>query len=190
MTEHSTVDDLLVEAGRGSDAAFTQFHDRTEAALFRVALWVVGCRTHAEDAVQDAMVDLWRNAARFNPARGGAMAWTYTVCRRRAVDKVRSVSSTDARDRRASAAAYQPDFDQVLDSVITRSESEQLRLRLRALTPLQREMIELVYYQNHTPTEAATVLGIPVATGKSRLHQAFRHLRAIYADAGGEHARE
>ena len=62
--------DLLKACGRGDEGAFAELYDATSARVFGLALRVVRDRAQAEEVTQEAFLDFWRTAARFDPAQG------------------------------------------------------------------------------------------------------------------------
>ena len=115
-------------------------------------------------------MEVWRTAARFDPARGSATAWILTLTHRRAVDRVRSAQAAADRDTRYSATEP-PGYDVVAEEVDRRLERQQVRRCLDGLTEVQREAITMAYYGGHTYREVATLLevALPTVDGLIRL---------------------
>jgi RNA polymerase sigma-70 factor (ECF subfamily) len=129
----------------------------------------------AEEVAQEALVDVWRLAARFDPAKGSAVNWVLTITHRRAVDWVRSEQASQARQRRA--ASEQVPYDEVAEAVTARLEHQQVRRCLKTLTNLQREAITLAYYGGHTYREVAALLSVTLPTIKTRMRDGLIRLR-------------
>ena len=85
--------ELLKRAGRGDESAFAEWYDATAARAFGLAVRVLRDRAQAEEVTQESYLDCWRHAARFDAAKGSAISWLLTIVHRKAVDRVRSVSS-------------------------------------------------------------------------------------------------
>ena len=98
-----------------------------------------------------------------------------TVARRRAVDRVRSVSSEMARDERYAGAA-EPEIDQVWDRTTQSQDIERVRRGLQSLTDLQSEALTLAYYEDLTQSQIATRLNVPLGTVKARMRDAMKRL--------------
>jgi RNA polymerase sigma-70 factor (ECF subfamily) len=130
---------------------------------------------HAEEVAQEVLLEVWRTAARFDPARGTAEAWVLTMARRRAIDRVRSAAAGTARERRDSR--IQTSWDQVSEAVQEILDRERLTYSLQQLTAPQRQVIMLAFYGGHTYTEVATILGIAVGTVKSRIRAGLTRMR-------------
>jgi len=72
--EPPNADDLLRRVGRGDEAAFNALYDLLAARVFGLARRVLRDPAQAEEVAQEALVEVWRTAPRFDPARGSAAA--------------------------------------------------------------------------------------------------------------------
>jgi RNA polymerase sigma-70 factor (ECF subfamily) len=162
---------------RGDEAAFEQLYDLVAPMVHGVILSVLRNRALAEEVTQDVLVEAWRTAPRFDPARGSARSWLVTMARRRAVDRVRAVQAAVDREAAAGARAVERDVDVVSETVETRLEQQQVRRCLDGLTELQRESVSLAFYAGHTYREVAQLLGVPISTIKTRLRDGLIRLR-------------
>ncbi len=169
-------DDLLVRVARGDETAFAALYDVLGATVFGMARRVIRDPARAEEVAQEVFLQVWQTAARFDPARGTAKSWVLTLAHRRAVDAVRH---DQAATNRENSYDWSPgvDHDQVLETVTIRLEHEQVRRCLEGLTELQREAVNLAYYQGYTYAEVAQVLGANPATVKTRMRDGLVRLR-------------
>src|SRR5215204_6211289 len=92
------LDDALRRCASGDRAALRAIYDAEAPRMLGVALRLLRRPALAEEAVQDAFVQIWRRAASFDPARGGARTWLYAVLRHRALNILRGESRTDLVD--------------------------------------------------------------------------------------------
>ena len=84
--------DLSVQIGlvaRGDTAAFDVVYEQIASSVFGIVLRVMRDPAQSEEVSQDVMLEIWRDAAKFDPRRGSGMAWVTTLAHRRAVDRVR-----------------------------------------------------------------------------------------------------
>ena len=111
----------------GHEEAFAELYDRTATRIHGVALRVLRSADHAAEVTQEVFVEVWRQAARYSSEKGSVMAWMTTMAHRRAVDRVRSVSSEAARDERYAAATADRPADYVWAGVEQRLDVERVR---------------------------------------------------------------
>ncbi|MET8159688.1 ECF RNA polymerase sigma factor SigK [Sphaerisporangium sp. NPDC005289] len=171
------LEELLRRLARGDRAAFDQVYDMVAPAVYGVALRVLRDPAQAEEVAQEALIEVWRSAARFEAARGSGMAWVMTIAHHRAVDRVRAAqAATDREDRVARLEVRRP-YDDVAESVETTLEQERLRRCLGGLTELQRESVTYAYYGGYTYREVAELLKVPLATVKTRMRDGLIRMR-------------
>ena len=167
---------LLVGVGRGDEQAFAAVYDLLGAAVYGLARRVVRDPARAEEIAQEVFIQVWQSAARFDPARGSAKGWVLTLAHRRAVDAVRHDQAATNREN-SYDWSNGPDYDEVEETVSTTLEHEQVRRCLEGLTELQREAVNLAYYNGHTYAEVAQVLDANPATIKTRIRDGLVRLR-------------
>ncbi|GAA1559170.1 ECF RNA polymerase sigma factor SigK [Kribbella hippodromi] len=172
-----TAESLLARTADGDVSAFSALYDRVSPLVFGLARRILRNPAQSEEVAQEVMIDVWRTASRFDPSRGSASSWILTIAHRRAVDRVRSEQSAADRTAVAGIRSAEIDFDQVADTVSTRLEAEQVRRCLGNLTELQRESIELAYYNGYTYPEVAQHLGAKLPTIKARMRDGLIRLR-------------
>jgi RNA polymerase sigma-70 factor (ECF subfamily) len=169
-------DQLLTRVGRGDEQAFAALYDLLGASVYGLARRVVRDPARAEEISQEVFIQVWRSAARFDTSRGSARGWVLTLAHRRAVDAVRHDQAATNRENRYDWSSG-PAFDQVEETVSTTLEHEQVRRCLDGLTELQREAVNLAYYNGHTYAEVAEVLDTNPATIKTRIRDGLVRLR-------------
>jgi RNA polymerase sigma-70 factor (ECF subfamily) len=171
------LEDLMEQVARGDQDAYTEVFNRTSGPILGLVRRVLRDPAQSEEVAQEVLVTVWRTAARFDPARGSAMAWIMTMAHRRAVDRVRSEQSATDRVQRLGAREVQPAFDEVAETVEIRLEREAVRRCLSSLTDLQRESINLAYYGGNSYREVAELLDVPLGTVKTRMRDGLIRLR-------------
>jgi RNA polymerase sigma-70 factor, ECF subfamily len=172
-----TEEGLLLRIARGDEVAFGELYDRVAGPIHGVIRRVLRDPARSEEVTQEVLLEIWRTAARFDPERGAASTWMFTMAHRRAIDRVRSVQSSRDRDQRVGTRDHAPPFDQVAETVETRSEHDQVRAALDELTELQRETVELAYYGGYTYREVSELLDAPLGTIKTRMRDGLIRLR-------------
>jgi RNA polymerase sigma-70 factor (ECF subfamily) len=169
--------ELLTLVARGDQVAFETVYDRVARAVFGLVLRVLRDTAQSEEVAQEALLEIWRTAGRFDPARGAPLAWVMTIAHRRAVDRVRSERAAAEREARAASAADPPAADEVAEAVESSLEAERVRRCLDGLSGPQRESITLAYYSGLSYPQVASMLGVALGTVKSRIRDGLRRLR-------------
>ncbi|MGH2932631.1 MAG: sigma-70 family RNA polymerase sigma factor [Gaiellaceae bacterium] len=176
---------LLAAVARSDEAALAELYDRFGRMAYGLALRVLRDSALAEDAVQDAFLNVWRSAESFQADRAKASTWVLTFVHRRAVDLVRREERRRTEPEEAAPVPSGPGADEDAER---RSKREVVQDALRQLPPEQREAIELAYYGGYTQSELAERLGEPLGTIKSRMFAGLQRLRALLDEAGFEAA--
>jgi RNA polymerase sigma-70 factor (ECF subfamily) len=166
-----------VRTARSDERAFTDLYEAVAGRVYGLCLRLVRDPAQAEEVSQEVLLEVWRTAARYRPDRGAGLVWVLTLTHRRAVDRIRSAQSRIDRERRATAAAGPDSTEEVVETVTTRLEHQQVRRCLRGLTDLQREAVDLAYYGGRTYREVAELLNVALPTVKSRMRDALIRLR-------------
>ncbi|MBX7433807.1 sigma-70 family RNA polymerase sigma factor [Mycobacterium sp. Y57] len=171
------LDHLLRQVARQDVDAFATFYDQTRSRVYGLVTRVLRDPGYSEETTQDIYLQVWRNAADYDPSAGSPLAWLLTLAHRRAVDRVRSEQAASTRESRYGAANVEPPADHVADAVILSEERRQVTDCLAGLTDTQRECIQMAYYDGLTYAQVAERLSANLATVKSRMRDAIRGLR-------------
>ncbi|MGW4874647.1 sigma-70 family RNA polymerase sigma factor [Streptomyces chartreusis] len=169
--------ELVGRVALGDEEAFASVYDNVVSPVLGVVRAVLRDQAQSEEVAQEVLVEVWRTAPRYRPDRGTAINWILTLAHRRAIDRVRSVEATAARDHRAAVMDHMPEYDEVSEQVEARIEREQVRRCLRTLTELQRQAVTLAYYRGLTYRQVAEALTLPLGTVKTRLRDGLIRLR-------------
>ena len=145
----------IIEAVAGGDrAALKQLYDRFGARLLGVASRILRDPPLAEDALQEAFVKIWRNAGRFDRARGSATGWVTTIVRRAAFDlrpRAPVAAPVDVADEQPQPEMLHPGLARALE----------------ALPENHRKALLLMYVYGLTHSELGEAMAAPVGTVKS-----------------------
>lgn len=175
-------EEQLAKAALGDQAAFEAIVRAWTSRIHAFVLRIVRDRQQAEELTQDVFLKVWRNAAVFDPSRGRASSWMFSIAHNLSVDRLRSL-----RARGGSVTAVREDL---ADLATAAPESvgawERLRMQqaLAQLTGPQRQVVELAYFEGLSREEMSEKLGIPVGTAKTRLRDALIKLRGLYQHPG------
>ena len=180
--DSSTVDrELLARVAKGNQEAFDRLYEQTSSLLYTLVLRIVGNPGDAADLLQEVYLEAWRKASNYDPARGAPMAWLVTLARSRAIDWLRALAArgkgvTASLDDAPASDLVAPDKD-ALDIRAANERQALVRTSLKALPPVQRQVIELAFYEGLTHVEIAERLHVPLGTIKTRIRLAMEKLR-------------
>ena len=165
---------LLISCATGDAAAFRRLYEIQAAQLYGVALRITRQPALASDAVHDALLQVWRNAERFDPARGSARAWLTSLVRYRAMDAARKtrreISGAEQDDR--------PDTDpDPLDRLLSSQDGQALHRCMKGVPDERRRLVTMAFVEGLTHAEIATRLRQPLGTVKSTIRRALVALR-------------
>jgi RNA polymerase sigma factor (sigma-70 family) len=166
------------QVAAGEIGGLEAIYDRYHAMAYALALRITTETGLAEDVVQDSLLGVWRNAARYSEARGSVRGWLLAIVRHRAIDAIRrqraGVALGDETDDILPGALTVPD---IWPEVSGRLDAEQVRGAMAVLPPAQREVIELAYFDGLTQREISDRTHAPLGTVKSRMRLALATLR-------------
>ena len=171
--------ELVLASARADADAFARLYDLTSGRVYGIVWRVLRSTDHAAEVTQEVYTEVWRQATRFDPTKGSALAWIATMAHRRAVDRVRSVTREVARDEHYAVTGIGREVDHVWEGVEQRLEAQRVRKGLESLTPIQREALTLAYFGGFTQTEIAERLHLPLGTVKTRVRDGLIRLRDV-----------
>ena len=178
MGDQTDLNALLLSTAGGDRAAFRALYVAASPKLLGVALRICGERGVAEDALQDAFVEIWRKADTFDTSRGAALGWMAVIVRNRAIDQLRrrgrgpalGSGGEDADD----AAARIVDISAPADGGADGLALEQC---LGRLEDRAREMVVLAYCEGYSREELSERYDAPVNTVKTWLRRGLAELK-------------
>lgn len=196
MPELSAADDR--EIRRTEDAALlARIVDRDERAvealyarysgpLYALALQVTRADRFAQEVVQEVFATIWKDAARYDPARGALAPWLFTLARHKSIDLVRREQNIRKRTENVDLElkVAPDDVDRAAWQNIRR---QRVRAAMAELTEAQRVALDLAFFAGLTHVEVAERLGIPLGTAKTRIRSALLKLREHLGDSLSEH---
>jgi RNA polymerase sigma-70 factor (ECF subfamily) len=171
------LEDLLGEVARGDQNAYESVYNRVSGPVYGLVRRVLRDPAQSEEVAQEVLLQVWREAARFDEKQGSGIAWVMTIAHRRAVDRVRSEQSAANRHQRLAVLDVETAFDSVAEDVETQLDREAVRRCLDALTELQREAVTMAYYAGRTYREVAEQLNTPLGTVKTRMRDGLIRMR-------------
>jgi RNA polymerase sigma-70 factor (ECF subfamily) len=165
--------DLVARVGRGDRAAAAALMARHLPRMLGLARRMLSDANEADDVVQDAFMQLWTHAARWEPGRAKFGTWLYRVTLNKCYDRLRRRPTAPLE-----AAAHVADPSPAADATLQNAAiSAQIEAALAELPERQRAAIQLCHYQGCGNIEAAEILGVSVEALESLLARGRRTLR-------------
>jgi RNA polymerase sigma-70 factor (ECF subfamily) len=178
--------DLLHACAQGRQAAFQELYQHVSPQLFAVLVRILKRRDLAEEALQDGLLSVWRNAGSYAADKGTPMTWMVSICRYRALDMLRR------EKREVSLDMQREDLDEdgiseqeaVTDSVsVSKAEERALEDCMQRLNDGQRRSVRLAYVDGCTHEEIAAKVGSPIGTVKSWVRRGLESLKRCLESA-------
>jgi len=131
----------------------------------------------AEELAQEAMIQVWRRADSFDPARAAASTWIYTIARNKRIDRLRRERRPPMSEEEYTAALGEPERG---DQAAERSQAEvRLARSLEELPEDQATVVKMAFYEDKSHSAIAAELQLPLGTVKSRIRLALTRLRGL-----------
>ncbi len=186
---------LIANAARGDHTAFSMVYERTHAHLFGVALRILGEGQAAEDALQEAYVSIWKNAASYKSEIEGqpiqAITWLIAIVRNKALDAVRVRNRTrtssfedfpnTSPDTLEEHSDQAPSAMQLLERA---TQAISIEHCLNVLHGSHRQCLALAYYQGMSHTEVAEQMDAPLGSVKAWIRRGLEKLKGCLAAQG------
>ncbi|MBP2160866.1 MULTISPECIES: sigma-70 family RNA polymerase sigma factor [Asticcacaulis] len=173
--------DLMARVARGDALAFRLLAGRHMAKGHAIAFRITHNREDAEEAVQDGLSKVWRNAARFDAGRAAFSTWFYSIIVRCALDRMRR-RPPDAADI-DDLAEQLADAKEGSDAAWMRGfEARRIATAVAALPEQQKTAVVLCYYEDFTQPEAARIMSLNLKQVEGLLCRARKALKASLGD--------
>ena len=175
-----TESDLIAGILQRDRKSFDLFYERDAQIIFNLCVRILKDEAEAQDVLQELFLQIWREAERFDASRASVKTWLFTIARSRALDRYRS--------RKTVAGRLEEQAEDQLQQIPDRADLQKASITqqyvigaLNRLSPEQRLVLELSYYEGLTQEEIAERLREPLGTIKSRIRAALIKLRALFA---------
>jgi RNA polymerase sigma-70 factor, ECF subfamily len=176
---------LMQRLVAGDRKAFTALYDTTSGLVYRVALRILRDPTAAEEVAIEVYMQVHQQAAHYDYRRGTPSAWLQILTRSRAIDRRRQDALRRQREV-SPAVVVQSSFSPGPEAYSTALERHRvLQKALTTLSPHQRQVIHMAYFEGLSHSEIAARLGQPLGTVKTRVRTGLRCLRdALHREHG------
>lgn len=167
----------LAAVARGDRRAFAAVYERTSAKLFGVCLRILGNRSEAEDALQEAYVNVWRNAASFDAAKASPISWLAALARNKAIDRLRNRASRPQEAIGDEVMTIADPAPSALTLVSAAQDGQRLAGCIGELDDRQGAAIRNAFFGGLTYVELAEREVVPLGTMKSWIRRGLQRLR-------------
>lgn len=163
------------------EAAFAALYETMVGRVYGLAFRMTRSEQLAEEIAEDTFWQLWRQAPRFDPARGSALAWIMTMARSRALDALRRKDPAESSSDPQELADTTLSGDNPPDLLAALQEGELLHTALKGLDPVPRQLLALAFFCGLSHEEIAGHADLPLGTVKSHIRRALISLRKMMA---------
>lgn len=168
---------VLARVADGQLDALQDLYDTYRTMAYSIALRITADASQAEDVVQDAFLGAWRNAGRYVAGRGSVKTWLLSIVHHRAVDAVRRRRPTTELPEADTVPPTSLTLPDIWPEVAGNLERAEIAAAIATLSDVQREAIELAYFNGLTQQEIAARTDTPLGTVKSRIRLGLLALR-------------
>jgi len=177
----TTDESLVARIAKGDRRALQILYCRHNVFIYRFVLRFLSDEASAEDVVSDVFLAVWRRAERFE-GRSQVSTWLLAIARNKALSRMRA-RTTEPLDEEIAESV-----EDLADDPEVTLQKEQRRAILQdcltQLSAVHREIVDLVYYHGKKIEEAATILGVPLNTVKTRMFYARKRIGELIAAKG------
>jgi len=168
--------ELMARLAKGDERALEELYRRYSPSLYALLLRMLQSHEEAEEILQDSFVQLYREAARYQPERGGVAAFLFTIGRNFALSRLRS---RKARPQKLEGHdLHNPEQELGLWREDDPTDRILVRRALCRLEPTDRKLLEEAFFDGYSHSELAERHNLPLGTVKTRLRRALLKLRA------------
>ncbi len=158
--------------------AMAELYERYGRLTYALIFRIVRNGPVAEDLVQETFLRIWNRVHGFDAEKGAFGPWILAVARNRAIDYLRSIDGrtmqTPFELEKMEEPSQYADFERHIMNV---DRARLLREAFVKLSPNQRVVIELAYYEGLSQSEMAARLRQPLGTVKTLVRSALKRLR-------------
>ena len=169
---------LIALSGQGDKVAFQALYEATSAKLFGLSLRILNRRDLAEEALQDAFINIWHHAQNYRPEKAAVMTWMTTIVRNKCFDLLRAMPQEAQLLDETSLDDWASDDLGPLQQATEKSESKALLNCMNTLAPLQRQAIVLSYFHGMAHEQLAKHLIQPLGTIKTWIRRGLTALKS------------
>lgn len=167
--------------------ALEELYLRFSKTLYNVIFAMVRRKEDAEEILCDVFQQAWEKAASYDGSKGAVYTWLLTMSRHRAIDRLRSKgykaqNSVDPEGTDVVESLPAQEGNNPLDQALLSERAVLVRSALERISPDQRRILEIAYFEGRSQSEIATALALPLGTVKSRVRDGMKALQGLLKD--------
>lgn len=177
MTRHIKIseEDLIALLVQRDMKGMEILYDNYSSALYGVIYRIIKNDEIAEDVLQDSFLKIWNHFLQYDPEKGRLFTWMVNIARNQAIDKVRSKDFVNQSKNQSLDNAVS--FVDLNKSTAYNPDTIGLKEMVKKLDGEYRQIIDLIFFEGYSQSEAAEKLNIPLGTVKTRSRTAIMKLR-------------
>lgn len=187
-TDQETDRLLIGRVVRGDEVALAALYDRWVDRVYSIATHVLGGSDQADDVVEKAFSQIWKDAARYDAERGSVAAWIVTIARSHALTMRRSEGRRLRHDEMRSQFLQEEGtitMASPLQNLVAGEDRQTVERAMSRLPEEQERVVRMTFFEGLSQAEIAERLGIPLGTVKTRVRLAFVKLRVTLGSLRG-----
>ncbi len=173
-------DGLILELQNGNEKAFERIYELYSESIYGIIYSIVRDETIAEEILQDVFLKIWENSSSYNSKKGRFFTWILNIARNASIDQIRSKSH---KNKQKNLAA--DNFVDILENkshFSSKTDAIGLGKYIKALKPVCKKLIDLLFFKGFTQKETAEELDMPLGTVKTKNRACINKLREILAE--------
>jgi len=169
--------DLVQRLQRRDPQALADLYDRYGRLVYALILRIVKDAGIAEDLVQETFLRVWNRVHGFDAQKGAIGPWLLAVARNRAIDYLRSAGGRERNAVEFEETDHPSLYCDMERDILLSDTARMVKAAMEKLSPNQRQVIELAYFEGLSQTEMAERMGQPLGTVKTWVRTALKILR-------------
>jgi RNA polymerase sigma-70 factor, ECF subfamily len=169
--------ELVARMQRRDPQALAELYDRYGRLVYSLILRVVHDTGMAEDLVQETFLRVRNRVAGFDAQKGSMGPWLLAVARNRAIDYLRSAGGRERNSVEFEEHDHPALYGDMEKDILISDKARRVKSAIEKLSPNQRQVIELAYFEGLSQTEMARRMGQPLGTVKTWVRTALKNLR-------------
>lgn len=156
-------------------AAFESLYDSHSSTIYGILVRILKSEELARDVLQETFLKVWRKIHTYDRSKGRIFTWVLNIARNHAIDVLRSKHYQ--RTQKATSMEISPSASEDRKAEEMKVEHIGVREIVATLSPELKQIIDCLYFEGFSQSEAAEELGLPLGTVKSRARKAMKVLK-------------